>query len=119
MEEIVRHATPVEVVRDRRSVRVEYRRLRHGWRAVSPDLPDLDVRSRTLADAKRLVREALEGWLDPQVTIVDRVVRSDPQTWTTPPLLLPFQGGGGTSAVSAAGTSTAPLLNIEFVQESA
>ncbi|MFC4058033.1 hypothetical protein ACFOWE_06985 [Planomonospora corallina] len=83
-EKIFRHAVPVEIVRGRRSVHVEYRRLRQGWRAISPDLPELDVRSHTLTDAGRLVRQTLEGWLDPQVVIVDQVVRDGSRAWEGP-----------------------------------
>ncbi|MFC4058035.1 hypothetical protein ACFOWE_06995 [Planomonospora corallina] len=73
-EEAARRAAAAQAVRDRRSVRVDYRQARRDWRATSPDLPGFDMRGRTLAETRRLVREELTGRFGARVAVADRVV---------------------------------------------
>ncbi|GAA3117144.1 hypothetical protein GCM10010466_05170 [Planomonospora alba] len=73
-EEAARRAGGAQAVRDRRSVRVDYRRTRRDWRATFPDLPGFEMRGRTLAETRRLVRQELTGRFGAQVVVSDRVV---------------------------------------------
>lgn len=64
---------PVELIRSPRSLVIEYRYADGRWLATSPRLTGLSVSAASLPEAKTLVAESLEGYLDPAVSIYDHV----------------------------------------------
>jgi predicted RNase H-like HicB family nuclease len=65
-------AQPVELVRSRRKLIVEYRYEDGHWRATSPDLMGFEVSGRSLHEIRQRVKADLAGYLDPEVELDER-----------------------------------------------
>jgi hypothetical protein len=64
---------PVDLVRPARTLTVEYRYTDGRWHATSPDLTGFEVTGRSLHEIRQLVRADLADYLDPAVTLDERV----------------------------------------------
>jgi hypothetical protein len=76
-------ATPVEVVRPSREVRVVYRYTDGTFTAVSPDITGLRVTGTSLHETRELVRHDLERFLDPSVKVSERFPAAAAENCTT------------------------------------
>jgi predicted RNase H-like HicB family nuclease len=74
--------TPVEVVRPRRRITVVYRYRDGAVIASSPQLRSLRATGATLEEARRLVREDLDRFLDPEVEIHEDLPHTEPRPCT-------------------------------------
>src|SRR5689334_2547483 len=68
-------AAPARLVRPSRQLRVVYRYADGIFTATSPDLTDLKITGRSMYETRRLVREDLDGWLDPGVEVIEHFPR--------------------------------------------
>ena len=75
-------ATPVQVERPLREVRVVYRYADGVFTATSPDITGLRVTGPSLHETRGLVRQDLERFLDPAVKLVERFPAPDPEICT-------------------------------------
>ena len=75
-------ATPVELARSPRQVTVVYRFVDGAFMATSPEMRGLRFAGRSLPEVRALVRQDLEGFLDPAVRVVERLPARGPQTCT-------------------------------------
>lgn len=65
--------TPVDLARSARKIVIEYAYEDHAWRATSPDLTGFAVEGPSLHEARRIVKADLASYLDPAVTLEERV----------------------------------------------
>lgn len=83
---------PVELIRSPRALLIEYRYADGRWLATSPRLTGLSVSAASLPEAKTLVAESLDGYLDPAASLYDHVV--EPEESRAAPQELEILEGG-------------------------
>jgi hypothetical protein len=107
------HAGPVEIVRAPRKVTVVYRYADRVFTAMSPDIKGFRVSGPSLHETRGLVRQDLDRFLDPAVTIEERFPSADPEIRTAahgrarvnadsrPWIILPSSSGAARAFISS------------------